>query len=413
MKIRSFQHYLELFEPRELYVSELRLQKAWIAALWKKARVCTDGRVLKVICPGRHNLTEGPDFREARVFVDERLFEGDIEVHRHAGDWYAHGHQHDARYQNCILHLVFHPPAPGMLVRDKAGRAIPTCYIELEEVLSLEPRESCREFCADPEACFAVLQEYGWRRADQKIRYFYRQHERFPYDVMMFWGLFKACGYRYNEENMIRLFMLFPWEDYIGGRLKKDLIHERLMDLAGFGAELPVRAPIRWTYSGTRPPHYPERRIAWLSALLQKFYGIPAAETLYELLDQDLRWERMFRRFFSTETEEIQKAGEPGSAIRKEIVLNTLLPLMEAIRLEKKDSPAKASVIRNYMKNAGLPQIYGVADNFYRRIGIPEKDKRRRNWMCAQGILYIRDHYCSQELMHCCPICTLAQGKTQ
>ncbi|MDD3716178.1 MAG: DUF2851 family protein [Candidatus Marinimicrobia bacterium] len=413
MKIRSFQHYLELFEPRELYVSELRLQKAWIAALWKKARVCTDGRVLKVICPGRHNLTEGPDFRGARVFVGERLFEGDIEVHRHAGDWYAHGHQHDTRYQNCILHLVFHPPAPGMLVRDKAGRAIPTCYIELEEVLSLEPRESCREFCADPEACFAVLQEHGWRRAEQKIRYFYRQHERFPYDVMMFWGLFKACGYAHNEENMIRLFMLFPWEDYIGGRLKKDLIHERLMDLAGFGAELPVRAPIRWTYSGTRPPHYPERRIAWLSALLQKFYGIPAAETLYELLDQDLRWERMFRRFFSAETEEIPKASEPGSAIRKEIVLNTLLPLMEAIRLEKKDSPAKASVIRNYMKNAGLPQIYGVADNFYRRIGIPEKDKRRRNWMCAQGILYIRDHYCSQELMHCCPICTLAQGKTQ
>lgn len=413
MEAKPFQHYLELFEPRELYVSELRLQKAWIGDLWKKARVCTDGRPLKVICPGRHNPTEGPDFREARVFIGERLFEGDIEVHRHTGDWYAHGHQHDARYQNCILHLIFHPPAPGMHVRDKAGRAIPACYIELDEVLSLEPRENCRKFHANPETCFDILQEHGWRRAEQKIRYFYCQHERFPYDVMMFWGLFKACGYRYNEENMIRLFMLFPWEDYMGGRLKKTLIHERLMDLAGFGAQFSDNAPIRWTYTGTRPPHYPERRIAWLSALLRKFYGIPAAATLYELLDRDSRWDRIFRRFFCTEAEEGQKACAPGPAIRKEIVLNTLLPLMEAIRLERKDTPAKATAIRNYMKNACLPQIYGLAGDFYRRLGIPEKDKRCRNWMCAQGILYIRDHYCSQELMHCCPICTLAQGEMQ
>jgi hypothetical protein len=413
MKEKTFQCYLELFEPRELYVSEQRLQEAWINALWKKARVSGDGLPLRVICPGRQNKSDGPDFSDARVFIGERLFEGDIEVHRHAGDWYAHGHQHDVRYQNCILHVVFHPPGGDICVRDKSGRPIPLCYIELEEVFSLEPRESCLEFTASPESYFAVLREQGWRRVDQKIRYFYRQHDRFPYDVMMFWGIFKACGYRFNEENMIRLFMIFPWEDYVQKRIKRSLIRDRLFDLAGFTKDSSSAPPIRWNYSGTRPAHYPERRIVWLSALLQKFYGIPAAETLYEMLDRDSRWDRIFYRFFYTNTPGEEKAYPPGPGIRKEIVLNTLLPLMEAVRLDKNEGSDKAAMIRRYMENATLPQAYGMAEKFHRRHGIPGNDRRSRNWLCAQGILFTRDHFCSQELIHCCPVCTLARGKGQ
>lgn len=415
MSVKPFQYCLQFFEPRELYLSEKRLQDAFKNHLWKKVRESGDGRKIQILSPGEHNHNEGPDFLDARVFLGERLLEGDIELHRHAGDWYAHGHHKDARYEDCILHVVFHPEEKNMKVRDRQGRELPLCYIPLEEVLALEPEQRCLRFRADPDLYFPLLQEQGRQRIDRKIRYFYKQHVRFPYDVMLYWGLFKACGYRFNEENMIRLFMIFPWEDYICGRLPKYMIAKRLWDLAGF--DKTGRGPIRWTHSATRPGHYPEKRMMWLSAILEKYYGIRISEKMYDLLKNTKTPKTLLDEFFETDnksgTERTEDFRPPGSGIRQEMILNTVLPLMEAIRLEKKDPESTSIWLRDYLGKAAIPQSYGRVAKFHTEHGIPERDKRRRNWLASQGVLYVQDHFCSQELQYCCPVCALADGSSK
>lgn len=410
---RPFQYCLQFFEPRELYISEKRLQEAWKKHLWKKARKSSEGQRIQVLSPGRHNHNEGPDFLDAQVFIGKRLFCGDIEVHRHAGDWYAHGHHRDARYGECILHVVFHPAEKDMKVRDKRGREIPLCYVALEEVLALVPDETCILFSADPECYFALLKEQGRRRFNQKIRYFYRQHVRFPWDVMLYWGLFKACGYRYNEDNMIRLFMIFPWEDYICGLLPESEIAGRLRDLAGFDMQERTADTIHWTYAGTRPCHYPEKRVLWLSAVLKKYYGREVSEQLYQATKNCSKINEALTDFFDVDDEmkicTSEGTAGPGPGIRKEMILNTILPLMEAMRLDKKEPESVCRKLQEYVNTATLPQSYGRVAKFHTEHGIAPKDKRRRNWLASQGVLYVQDHFCSQELQHCCPVCALAE----
>ena len=94
----SFMPYLELFEPRSVYVSELRLQHAWKNLLWKQTRRDSKGRTIRILSPGRHNHSDGPDFLDASIMLDEKLLNGDIELHHRTSDWYAHKHHLDPAY---------------------------------------------------------------------------------------------------------------------------------------------------------------------------------------------------------------------------------------------------------------------------------------------------------------------------
>lgn len=104
----------------------------------------TDGRKLEIIDPGMHNHDSGPDFFNAKIrflgMDDGGVVEvGNVEIHDHARDWYAHGHDHDAAYDNVILHVVQHADTNDIITH--AGRRIPQIVIDVPEKVKTNYKE--------------------------------------------------------------------------------------------------------------------------------------------------------------------------------------------------------------------------------------------------------------------------------
>lgn len=90
------------------------MNEQYLHLLWKLKRLpmtelyLTDGRKLEVIDTGWHNTdAAGPDFFNGSIRIDGLTWNGNIEIHVNASDWYAHKHDRDPAYNNVVLHVVF------------------------------------------------------------------------------------------------------------------------------------------------------------------------------------------------------------------------------------------------------------------------------------------------------------------
>ncbi len=86
---------------------EILLHYVWKHRLFPLRPLETiDHRPVEVIDTGLHNRNAGPDFFNAKVKIGDTLWVGNVEIHDRASDWFLHGHDHDAAYNNVVLHVV-------------------------------------------------------------------------------------------------------------------------------------------------------------------------------------------------------------------------------------------------------------------------------------------------------------------
>ncbi|MEE9373673.1 MAG: DUF2851 family protein [Saprospiraceae bacterium] len=67
----------------------------------------TEGLKINIISFGIHNHSDGPDFLEAQIELDDIKWSGSIEMHVKSSDWHSHKHDSDPNYENTILHVVY------------------------------------------------------------------------------------------------------------------------------------------------------------------------------------------------------------------------------------------------------------------------------------------------------------------
>lgn len=131
----------------------------------------TEGKVVEVIDPGLHNRNSGPDFFNAKVKIDGTLWVGNVEIHDKASDWFAHGHDHDAHYDNVILHVVGRADAEATTAR---GMMLPQLKLEVpqevrnhyKELLTIDQYPPCYQIIPD----LSKLMLHSWMSALQTER---------------------------------------------------------------------------------------------------------------------------------------------------------------------------------------------------------------------------------------------------
>ena len=65
------------------------------------------GESIEILEFGIHNHNSGPDFLEAKIKLEDKIWAGQIEFHVKSSDWIKHKHQFDSNYNNVIAHFVY------------------------------------------------------------------------------------------------------------------------------------------------------------------------------------------------------------------------------------------------------------------------------------------------------------------
>lgn len=151
---------------------EQLLHYCWKHKMWPLGEMLTtDDRRVEVIDPGLHNRNSGPDFFNAKVKIGGTLWVGNVEIHDRSSDWYVHGHDSDAHYNNVVLHVV------GVADRDvqtEAGDFVPQLVLEVPQRVHDNYEELLRTDSYPP--CYRIIPQltsltvHSWMAALQTER---------------------------------------------------------------------------------------------------------------------------------------------------------------------------------------------------------------------------------------------------
>ena len=132
----------------------------------------TDGLDVEVIDPGLYNRRDsGPDFFNAKVRINGTLWVGNVEIHQKSSDWYAHGHDRDAAYNNVVLHVC------GIVdtdVHTADGKPLPQMVLQVPAAVSSNYEELLKTDEYPP--CYKIipslsrLMVHSWMSALQTER---------------------------------------------------------------------------------------------------------------------------------------------------------------------------------------------------------------------------------------------------
>ncbi len=196
-------------EPRKkLSLPEKHLYRVWVEKKFKLKHLQTlSGKKLSIINTGQRNETEGPDFRNAMVMIDNQLLTGDIEIHIKNNDWYAHGHHEDNNYDNVVLHVI-KEKSDDDYIENSSTTPIEVLKLDLLEK-DIRPKQlPCETWPAVNQAAFQeIIEKYGSKRFQRKTLQARKELLKYQPEQYFFLGLLDVMGYSKNRRPMKKIAM--------------------------------------------------------------------------------------------------------------------------------------------------------------------------------------------------------------
>ncbi len=126
-------------------MNQVKVKEEVISTIWKKQYFTknlrtVDGESVEVSNLGVENVENGgPDFSNAKIRIGNLIYVGDVELDKTVGDWKAHGHNLDKKYNRVILQVSLFNKDHQQNVFCKDGRKIPTiCLSDFIDKTQLE-----------------------------------------------------------------------------------------------------------------------------------------------------------------------------------------------------------------------------------------------------------------------------------
>ncbi|MCA8829970.1 DUF2851 family protein [Hymenobacter pini] len=413
------------------------LHYVWQQQYLDKADLQTeDGQPITVLRPGHRNSDAGPDFLNARLRLGEVEWNGAVEIHIRASDWYRHQHQTDAKYDQVILHVVYAADAP---VERTNGSAIPTLALQPRiappllaayERLSNQPPEAALP-CAPlldqvPQlARTMMLGRALLERVEQKADRLAELHQQTGQDweATTWQALAAAFGFQKNSEPMGRLARALPWSLLRRHRHDGTQLAALVLGQAGFLAEEPADdfisqlrqefafmqhkynlhgsglAQHDWNFLRLRPANFPSVRLVQLLALLQ------ARPTLFDALLTALDMQAL-ERFFAvplpaywqthTRPGKPGKTGPLGKSSIHLLITNVVVPLRVAYA-RSVGNPEQVEAAVTLLDQ--LPSEHNHLTELYEAAGF-----RNKSATDSQGLLALQKGYCAPRRCLVCGI---------
>lgn len=396
----------------------------------------TDGEQVTVYHQGYHNHDGGPDFEEARINIGEVQWCGQVEIHINASDWYRHGHQHDEKYENVILHVVWKADK-DVFYKNAQDQHIPVAV--LEPLIPVSMINACRQLMSEPAqlACSERFREVNrLKKITQLDRMVVRRLQRKAEEVSSLLKAFKGnwqqttfvwlarqYGFKLNTEAMMQMAYVIPVNALMKHREQLFQLEALLFGVSGlcrgqdaytlrlkeefklFKAKYQLEDKAlrrsQWKFMRTRPANFPPVRIAQLAALLHAhadflhmLMTVSDTRTLlsYLMCEVSEYWQQHYD--FGKRLKKRQQGMGRSSA--QLLIMNAVAPLLAAYGSERGDEQYLERAVRHL---EALP---------------PEKNRITRKWhsvdfypksaLDSQGMIEWFNEFCSPRKCLHCPI---------
>jgi len=363
----------------------------------------TQGESIRIEQFGIHNHQQGPDFSQAKIWIGETLWVGNAEMHLMASDWYKHKHQHDAAYENVILHIVWEEDKPVLRADgsripclELKGRIPQNIIVNYQYLQASETWVPCEKmlFKINEFTIRMWLESLAVQRLQDKSRPFERIYQQYAGDVeaTFYRVLLTAYGLPYNKEAFEQLANHCPLsllERYVDNQIQLEallfgqsgLLNDRkckdgyFLELQREYTYLQTKHDLKpmpssvWRFGGMRPMSFPTLRIAQFAANFahhpRTFHDFLKAKSITDfrsLFQHSVNdyWKTHYR--FDDKGQANNTAMGDGSI--DVILINTVLPFLfyyggirslDAVRDQSLDllqsiKPEKNKIIQNWQK---------------------------------------------------------------
>lgn len=392
-----------------------------------------DGRSLRVIDPGRRNTDAGPDFFNAKVEIDGKMWIGNVEIHVQASDWFRHRHDSDPAYDTVILHVVGHSDA---VIKRQSGETIPQIELPCNKDFSRHYNDITLRAAGEDLPCRGEIARMphvyltdwistlGYERLYDKTDHINELHRRLEYDwdETAYVAVARGLGFGTNSEPFERLALSLPLRIVRKHADSLLSIEALLFGQAGFLCDDTVDIPyyrqlrkeydflrhkfslhqpesLGWKFARMRPQNFPCRRIALLAQLLHTSCSLMAR--IAEVSDTETAT-RLFNRPLSGYwTGHYNFSGIPADApaaiSRQSVILlmiNAVAPLTYAYAISRGDTSLSERATSLLMS---LPPERNHIISLFGSAGIESPDA-----FTSQALIQLRRRYCeTRKCLYC------------
>lgn len=406
------------------------VQYVWDRQLFEKANLrSVQNEEVVIVDRGIFTALDGPDFFNAKLYIDKQLWAGNVEIHLKASDWFAHRHEFDHRYENVILHVVWESDIPVLRkdgsevsVLELKHYVLPALVAQCEELFIPKKRYNCENRIHE----ITAINWLQWKerlfveRLEQKVRPISELLARRGNDWSLVFLCFLAKGFgaNMNGDFFFRMMLALPYQCLYKCSASLLQLEALFFGVAGFlnnqneeDDQYTKRLKSEWIFLKNkfslrslekhelqffqlRPANFPTVRIAQLAAWffqnsmnIQTLLSTKDWTIIHKAFDVEVSAYWSTHYVFNTESK-FQKKRLTKS-FKDSLLINTIVPMQFAFARSNGDTTLKIEELTELLFSLKA-EVNSIVESFT-SLGVLAEHA-----LDSQALLQLKRNYCDQ-----------------